>query len=257
MTSYTTAITALSLSLLTAGWLDIKWSGGLGTTSVVAPAVQRPPLQLIYIKLCVARQASAISSRMGDEWKMPEFCGCLIWIAHKSITQTTMSPKQWNKQTVKIKYVPPSMTLRWNSGCDGWGRHCNGRCSWQLYVTGWRHGCIWCHYRPIIDNWHRFLFHRCLHHNIPTTEVIHGSMYSVHPPFHITAGAVSLIASSMYTRWNFPYCTINDFPNFTFYFSHLLTTALSRILTVPNLVNCSLVYMLPTLKCHKNPPRTF
>ena len=36
--------------------LDIKWSGGLGTAAAVAPAVQRPPLQLIYIKLCVARQ---------------------------------------------------------------------------------------------------------------------------------------------------------------------------------------------------------
>ena len=34
--------------------LDIKWSGGLGKTAVVAPAVQRPPLQLISIKLCVA-----------------------------------------------------------------------------------------------------------------------------------------------------------------------------------------------------------
>ena len=33
--------------------LDIKWSGGLGTAAAV---VQRPPLQLIYIKLCVARQ---------------------------------------------------------------------------------------------------------------------------------------------------------------------------------------------------------
>ena len=41
--------------------LDIKWSGGLGTTAVVAPAVQRPPLQLIYIKLCLARQASEFS----------------------------------------------------------------------------------------------------------------------------------------------------------------------------------------------------
>ena len=36
--------------------LDIKWSGRLDTTAAVAPAVQRPPLQLIYIKLCVARQ---------------------------------------------------------------------------------------------------------------------------------------------------------------------------------------------------------
>ena len=46
--------------------LDIKWrdglraawSGGLGTTAVVAPAVQRPPLQLlslIYIKLSALR----------------------------------------------------------------------------------------------------------------------------------------------------------------------------------------------------------
>ena len=35
--------------------LDIKWSGGLGTTAVVAPAVQRPPLQLIYIKLPALR----------------------------------------------------------------------------------------------------------------------------------------------------------------------------------------------------------
>ena len=26
---------------------DIKWSSGLGTTAVVTPAVQRPPLQLI------------------------------------------------------------------------------------------------------------------------------------------------------------------------------------------------------------------
>jgi len=33
--------------------LDIKWSAGLGTTAVVAPAVQRPPLQLIYIKLAL------------------------------------------------------------------------------------------------------------------------------------------------------------------------------------------------------------
>jgi len=50
--------------------LDIKWSGGLGTTAVVAPAVQRPPLQL-YIKVCVARQASAINSRI-------KFMMCLI-----------------------------------------------------------------------------------------------------------------------------------------------------------------------------------
>ena len=44
--------------------LDIKWSGGLGTTAVVAPAVQRPPLQLIYIKyikLSVARQPYVLS----------------------------------------------------------------------------------------------------------------------------------------------------------------------------------------------------
>ena len=36
--------------------------GGLGTTAVAAPAVQRPPLQLIYIKLCVAlhREFSSI-----------------------------------------------------------------------------------------------------------------------------------------------------------------------------------------------------
>ena len=36
--------------------LDINWSGELGTTAVVALAVQRPPLQLIFIKLCVAHQ---------------------------------------------------------------------------------------------------------------------------------------------------------------------------------------------------------
>jgi len=42
--------------------LDIKWSGGLGTTAVVAPAVQRPPLQLIYIyQALLARQASEFS----------------------------------------------------------------------------------------------------------------------------------------------------------------------------------------------------
>jgi len=35
--------------------LDIKRSGGLGTTAVVAPAVQRPPLQLIYISISALR----------------------------------------------------------------------------------------------------------------------------------------------------------------------------------------------------------
>ena len=42
---------------VTAG-LRAAWSGGLGTTAVVAPAVQRPPLQLlqlIYIKLSALR----------------------------------------------------------------------------------------------------------------------------------------------------------------------------------------------------------
>jgi len=44
--------------------LDIKWSGGFGTTAVVATAVQRPPLQLIYIKLCVALHCEFSSIRL-------------------------------------------------------------------------------------------------------------------------------------------------------------------------------------------------
>jgi len=41
----------------------VEWSGGLGTTAVVATAVERPPLQLIYIKLCVALHCEFSSIR--------------------------------------------------------------------------------------------------------------------------------------------------------------------------------------------------
>jgi len=75
--------------------LDIKWSGGLGTTAVVAPAVQRPPLQL-YMKVCVARQASAINSRI-------KFMMCLIvaWNGTSEIVVTVTLFQSGNVCCVK------------------------------------------------------------------------------------------------------------------------------------------------------------
>jgi len=64
--------------------LDIKRSGGLGTTAVVAPAVQRLPLQLIYINLCVARQPYVLS-----------YIGCLnseLGLQSQSASALTTTP---------------------------------------------------------------------------------------------------------------------------------------------------------------------
>ena len=64
--SNTTIFTMKRNAELDIKWSDglrAAWSGGLGTTAVVAPAVQRSPLQLIYIKLCVALHCEFSSNR--------------------------------------------------------------------------------------------------------------------------------------------------------------------------------------------------
>ena len=97
--------------------LDIKWCGRLSTTAVVARPCNAPPLQLIYIKVCVALHCEFSSIRL---------CSCSIVVTDRQFCTVMFAV---------CKGVVLSLTTYMS------------RTQFHIFLsciyTGWNQGCWW------------------------------------------------------------------------------------------------------------------